>query len=263
MPEDLFSVAGRVVVVTGGLGLLGRPLTRAFVDRGARVAVIDTSTSAEADDAATLVLQADVTRRASLQAALDRIEQRWGPPHALLNGAALDSPPDAPASENGPFEEYPETSWDRVIDVNLKGVFLACQIFGGAMARAGRGSIVNVSSIYGVVSPDQRMYEYRRRRGETYYKPVAYAASKSALLNLTRYLATYWAPRGVRVNTVTFGGVRNRQPTEFMAEYCRRVPLGRMAEPHDYDGTVIFLVSDASAYMTGSNLVVDGGFTAW
>jgi NAD(P)-dependent dehydrogenase (short-subunit alcohol dehydrogenase family) len=183
-------------------------------------------------------------------------------PFGLVNNAALDTPPDAPASENGPFETYPESSFDRVIDVNLKGTFLCCQVFGGAMARAGRGSIVNVGSIYGVLAPDQALYEYRRQDGATFFKPVAYSASKSGVYNLTRYLAAYWGKQQVRVNTVTFSGVFNNQDERFLEKYLPKVPLGRMADPSDYSGTIVFLMSDASRYMTGSNVVVDGGFTA-
>jgi NAD(P)-dependent dehydrogenase (short-subunit alcohol dehydrogenase family) len=268
--DPLFSVEGRVVVVTGGLGQLGRQFTRALAERGARVAVLDPRADRpEAREgledlgAAVLCGAADVTRRDSLEAALARITAEWGVPDALINNAALDSPPGAPAAENGPFETYPEASWDRVMEVNVKGVFLCSQVFGGAMARAGRGSVVNISSIYGLVSPDQRLYQYRRAAGTEFFKPVAYSASKSALMNLTRYLATYWAPRGVRVNTVTFAGVYNRQDPQFLAAYEPRVPLGRMAREDEYNGAILFLISEASSYMTGSNLVIDGGWTAW
>ena len=148
------------------------------------------------------------------------------------------------------------------MNVNVKGVYLACQVIGSAMAEAGRGSIINVSSIYGIVSPDQSLYEYRRARGETFFKPVAYSVSKSALLNLSRYLATYWARSGVRVNTLVIAGVENRQEEAFLQAYCQRIPMGRMAERTEYNGAVLFLASEASRYMTGSQLVVDGGWTA-
>lgn len=271
-PDPLFDLGGRIAVVTGGTGQLGASYVRALLARGARVAVLDLAAGREAlarrlgelaDHPALAGIAADVTRRDSLEAALDAIRARWGEaPHVLVNNAALDSPPDAPPAENGPFETYPEASWDRVMAVNAKGVFLCCQVFGGAMAAAGRGSIINIASIYGVVSPDQSLYEYRRRAGEEFYKPVAYSASKSAVLNLTRYLATYWARQGVRVNTLTLAGVFNDQPTPFLEAYTARIPVGRMAAPDEYDGAVLFLASDASRYMTGANLVVDGGWTA-
>lgn len=272
MAAELFSVAGKVVVLTGGLGQLGSQFALSLADAGAGVAVLDVTADeaavtrrfgTRAGDSSLLFAQADVTDRPSLEASLRAVEARWDVPHALINCAALDSPPDAPAEENGPFESYPERSWDRVLEVNLKGVFLCSQVFGGRMAEARRGSIVNISSIYGMVSPNQSIYEYRRARGETFYKPVAYAASKSGLLNLTRYLATYWGQRGVRVNTLTLAGVFANQDEEFLRSYTPHVPLGRMATGQDYEGAIIFLISDASSYMTGSNLVVDGGWTAW
>ena len=272
MADNFFDIEEKVVVVTGGLGLLGRQFSLSLLERGAKVAVFD-RTIGEAGASEKLgttsnknellVVSADVTKRDSIEKALAQVNAKWGVPHALVNAAALDSPPNAPAAENGPFETYPETSWDQVINVNLKGVFLCCQVAGGQMASAGRGSIINIGSTYGLVSPDQRIYEHRRASGTPFFKPVAYSASKSGLLNLSRYLATYWAPRGVRVNTLTLGGVFNNQDPEFVKQYCARVPLGRMARADEYNGTVIFLISDASSYMTGSNLIVDGGWTAW
>ena len=272
MVADLFSVQDKVVIVTGGLGQLGRQFSLALADRGAKVAILDIQMDDErvaegfgsrrlADDL--WFLRVDITRRDSIEAALRQVGAVWGVPHALINNAAVDSPPHAPAEENGPFENYPESSWDKVMDVNVKGVFLCCQVVGGQMAAAVRGSIVNICSVYGLVSPDQRIYEYRQESGAAFFKPVAYSASKSALLNLTRYLATYWAPKNVRVNTLTLGGVFSNQDPEFLKGYCARVPLGRMAREDEYNGAIVFLVSDASSYMTGSNLIVDGGWTAW
>jgi NAD(P)-dependent dehydrogenase (short-subunit alcohol dehydrogenase family) len=261
--SDPFALDGKVVVLTGAQGQLGRAFTRALLEAGARVAALDIAAPTEAGQPDHLrFYRADVTSRSELETALAEIETAWGAPHGLVNNAALDSPPGAPASENGPFEDYPEASFDRVMAVNAKGPLLCCQVFGAAMARAGRGSIVNIGSVYGQVSPDQALYQYRRDRGETFFKPVAYAVSKAALLNLSRYLAAYWGKAGVRVNTLTFAGVFNEQELAFLEPYLNKVPLGRMAEPADYEGPVVFLMSDASRYMTGADMVVDGGFTA-
>jgi NAD(P)-dependent dehydrogenase (short-subunit alcohol dehydrogenase family) len=251
---DLFSLQDRVAVVTGGAGQIGREIVRGLEERGARVAVFDLETDR---------FRVDVTDRRAIQDASDEIARDWGVPHVLVNAAALDSPPDAPPEEVGPVETYPEKSFDEVMDVNVKGTFLACQVIGARMAAEGRGSIVNVSSVYGMLSPVQDLYEFRRGGGETFFKPVAYSVSKSALYNLTRYLATYWAKSGVRVNTLTLAGVWNEQPREFVDAYTARMPLGRMAEAHEVVGPVVFLASDASSYVTGANVVVDGGWSAW
>lgn len=271
----LFSLKNEIVVLTGGYGLIGSVLAKGLAELGAKVAVIEpkldaAKTSALGGGDNIAVFAADVTKRDQLERALAGIRARWGAPTGLVNNAALDSPPDAPAAENGPFETYPEASWDRVMEVNAKGVFLCAQVFGGAMAEAGRGSIVNVGSIYGVVSPDQSLYEYRRTDGETFFKPVAYAASKSALYNFTRYLAAYWGQKTVRANIVTFAGVFNNQDPRFLEAYAKKIPLRRpgrealanMAAPDDYLGAVAFLLSPASSYMTGAELRVDGGFTS-
>lgn len=268
---SLFRLDERVVVVTGALGQLGREYVGALVGAGARVAALDLDASSrrpgdvfpDMGDDRVLMVDGDVTDRRSLEAALETIESTWAAPSGLVNNAGIDSPPGAPTEENGPFETYPEASLDRVVGVNVKGVIFCCQVFGGRMAVQGRGAIVNIGSIYGVVSPDQRLYEHRRAAGESFFKPVAYSVSKSALINLTRYLATYWASRGVRVNTLTLGGVHRDQDEQFRAAYESRVPLGRMARADEYSGAVIFLLSDASSYMTGSNLTIDGGWTAW
>ncbi|WP_347257666.1 SDR family oxidoreductase [Methylocaldum sp.] len=267
-PDQLFDVSREIVLITGVSGQLGSEYASAFLQRGARVAGLDVRPSAFSEMLARdyserfRFLAADVADRGLLENALAEIDRQFGTPTVLVNNAAIDSPPSAPLEENGPFEDYPEASWDKVIDVNLKGVHLCCQIFGGAMARAGKGSIINIASIYGVVSPDQNLYEYRRQRGETFYKPIAYSASKSGILNMTRYLAVYWAKKNVRVNTLTIAGVFNNQEQAFLDAYCGRIPVGHMAKVSDYNGAVLFLASSASRYMTGANLVVDGGWTA-
>jgi NAD(P)-dependent dehydrogenase (short-subunit alcohol dehydrogenase family) len=270
MAKDLFSVKDKVVIVTGGLGQLGKQFATILIEKGVKVAVFDIAVNenskqifGEKPGRNLMILKVDITCADSIRKGLGQVTKEWGVPYALINNAALDSPPDSPAEENGPFETYPTKSWDKVMEVNTKGVFLCCQIIGGQMAANNRGSIINICSIYGLVSPDQRIYEYRCKNGSAFYKPVAYSVSKSALLNLTRYLATYWAGKNVRVNTLTLGGVFNRQDEIFLKGYCRRVPLGRMAKEDEYNGAVIFLISEASSYMTGSNLVIDGGWTAW
>lgn len=261
-------VQGQKILLTGSSGALGKQYSEAFLRAGNRVAGLDLVLSGSARR----LLQkfprtfrwfpADVRSRESLQEAWPRIRRWLGVPTVLINNAALDSPPSAPAGENGPFENYPEESWRKVLDVNLTGIFFCCQVFGGAMAKAGRGSIINIGSIYGMVSPDPRLYEYRHQKGERFYKPVAYSASKSGIYNLSRYLAVYWAPRGVRVNSLTLAGVWNHQHPKFLQAYLRRIPIGRMARPGDYLGPIFFLASPGSQYMTGANLVVDGGWTA-
>jgi NAD(P)-dependent dehydrogenase (short-subunit alcohol dehydrogenase family) len=260
MSDALFSLKDRTVVVTGAAGQLGRAFTRALTEAGARVAGVDLAPVAESERVRGYAC--NISDRGALEGTLAAIEKEWGTPHGLVNNAAIDAPPNAPAEENGPFETYPRSSWDRVMEINVTGMMQCCQVFGGAMARAGRGSIVNVASIYGMVSPDQSLYQYRRDRGEVFFKPVAYAVSKSAVYNLTRYLAVYWGNRNVRVNTVTFGGVFNNQEAAFLDGYHRKVPLGRMANADEYNGVVRFLLSDAATYVTGANLVADGGLTA-
>lgn len=270
-----FDLTGRVIVITGGLGQLGRAFGLDLLRAGARLVALDSRCDDEAaiisafgadapGRADALFLAADVTDRSSLEGALEAVRGKFGEPFGLINNAAIDSPPDAPAEETGPFETYPEASFDQIMSVNVKGVVLASQVFGAAMADAGRGSIINISSIYGDLSPDQRIYDFRRQEtGVPFFKPVSYSVSKSALFNLTRYLAVYWADKGVRVNTLKLAGVFNNQPAPFLAEYHQKVPLGRMADPDEYNGAVRFLMSDAASYMTGSVMTLDGGYSAW
>ena len=270
--NNLFSVKDKVAVITGGMGQLGICYIQALMERGARVAVFDLQERPDTNkewfkkqtgSAGLSVHRVDITAKNEIKEAGRKVLDRWGTIDILINNAALDSPPDAPAEEVGLFETYPEESFDQVMDVNVKGTFLCCQVIGGIMAQQRYGAIVNISSIYGTVSPRQDIYDFRRKEGKTYFKPVAYSVSKSAIFNLTRYLATYWAKDGVRVNTLTLSGIFNNQPEEFLDAYTRHVPLGRMAQAEEGVGPMLFLVSDASSYMTGGNLVVDGGWTAW
>tara|TARA_Y200000002_G_scaffold27855_2_gene20905 strand:- start:6636 stop:7448 length:813 start_codon:yes stop_codon:yes gene_type:complete len=265
---NLFDVNKKIVLITGASGQLGIEYQTAFLENGARVIGIDISKS---DGISKLeknyekdyfFISCDITSKDSLFSCLTEIKGSFGIPNVLINNAAIDSPPGSPMEETGPFENYPEESWDKVLDVNLKGTFLACQVFGAEMAKNNKGSIINISSIYGLVSPDQSIYDFRRQKGEDFFKPVAYSASKSGILNLTRYLASYWTKNNIRVNSLTIAGVFNNQEDEFLDAYCKRIPIGRMANPEEYNGAVIFLASDASSYMTGSNLILDGGWTA-
>jgi NAD(P)-dependent dehydrogenase (short-subunit alcohol dehydrogenase family) len=270
--DPLFDLTGRIAVVTGGMGQLGAEYAVGLAERGMRVAIFDRAAEPKPGVAdisegvardAIRAFEVDVTDRASIETATNQVVDTWGVPHVLVNNAGLDSPPGAPVEEVGPFEDFPLASFQRVMDVNVKGTLLCCQVIGGRMAAEGRGSIVNIGSIYGLLSPVQSLYDFRREAGETFVKPVAYSVSKSAILNLTRYLATYWARSGVRVNTLTLAGVADNQSPAFVEAYAARMPIGRMAESSEYVGAVVFLAADASSYVTGSNLVVDGGWSAW
>lgn len=232
----------------------------------ARSAIVD---GLVRDGRAVSVHRADLVQRGDVAAAMRAAVDRFGTPTILVNNAGLGSPPNASAADNGPFEQYPESSWDAMIDSHLKSAFLVSQQFLAEFKAARgansslQGSIINISSTYGVVSPDQSVYDYRRLGGHEYYKPVGYSVAKSGMLNFTRWLAEYAAPLGVRVNTLVPGGVQEADHApEFVAEYVKRTPLGRMARDDDYNGAVLFLASAASAYMTGAMLVVDGGWTA-
>lgn len=261
--EELFSLRGKTAIVTGGNGQLGRQYVGALVKAGAKAAVFDIQDSLSdklKDLAGVEYYKADITDKESLKNGLAGVEQKLGTPEILINNAALDNPPAQDSKHTESFESYPVEVWEQVVKVNLTGLFLANQIIGSCMAQHGKGSIINICSTYGLVSPDQRIYQGMPNK---FVKPISYSATKSAVLNLTRYLATYWADKGVRVNTLSPGGVFNNQNENFLKQYCYRVPLGRMAKEDEYNGAIVFLSSDASSYMTGSNLIIDGGWTAW
>ena len=264
--HNLFNLSGKTAVVTGAAGQLGGEYVRALLGAGASVAALDIRPDnpkgnlKEIESERFQLTEVDITSRASIQSALETVTARFGNPDILINNAAIDAPPDACEQETGPFETYPESSWELMMDVNLKGLFLCCQVIGGHMARTGGGSIINISSIYGMVSPDQRIYEYKDK---PFFKPVTYSVTKSGILNLSRYLATYWAKNNVRVNTLTLGGVFNNQDNMFLKNYTDKVPLGRMAQQNEYNGAILYLASGASSYMTGANIIIDGGYSCW
>ena len=265
-----------MAVVTGGAGRLGSQYVRALHAAGASVAAFDIAPTPSAlvqglssAGAAVSAHVVDVTNRAAVDAAITDVARRFGTPTILINNAGFGSSPADTAIDTGLFEQYPEDAWDAMLHSHLKSALVVSQAFIAAFkgARAVRpdlaGSIINVSSTYGVVSPDQSVYEYKRRGGAEYYKPVGYSVAKSGVLNFTRWLAEYCAPFGVRANTLVPGGVQEREHApEFVTEYVKRTPLGRMATDEEYNGAVVFLASRASAYMTGAMLVVDGGWTA-
>jgi len=270
MSPPSFRLDDRVAIVTGALGLLGREHARALVAAGARVVLGDldesglTAFAREFDREAVLPVAFDITKKDSLLAARDRILHRFGRLDALVNNAAINDKFESPeaTAELSKFENYPVELFQRSIDVNVTGLFLASQVFGTVMAKAGRGSIVNVASTYGMVGPDQSIY-VRPDGTRPFYKSPAYPATKGAVVNFTRFLAAYWGDAGVRVNTLSPGGIENGQEPWFVENYARKTPLGRMGKSDEMGGAVVFLASDASSYMTGANLVVDGGWTAW
>lgn len=273
--KDVFDVSGKIVIITGGLGQIGAEFVKEFLNRDARVVAAGRDVSQKKQEKAfsqellgnpnLKILSINITDKKSIETALDEIEKTWGVPNVLINNAGLDTQPSAPPSVSGPFEDFPEEVFREVVNVNLIGTFLMTQAVGKRMVKQGGGSIINIGSIYGMVSPIQDIYAYKKEKtGIPFIKPVAYSAAKSGIYNLTRYCATYWGKAGVRVNTLTPSGVyRDTQDKEFQQNYCARMPIGRMAQPDEYNGAVVFLASEASKYMTGSNLIVDGGWTAW
>ncbi len=270
--SKLFDLSGRVALITGGAGLLGAEFCKTLAQAGAGVVIADLNHNASQQLSLSLAenglrsfaVEADVTDPSSVNQMVESCIDSFGRLDILVNSAALDpkfDPEHSASSGSGAFEDFPLEAWEQALNVNLSGAFLCCQAAVRPMLDQGSGVIVNLSSIYGLVGPDQRIYE---RPGEKkQFKPVYYSVTKAAILGLTRYLSTYYAGRNIRVNALSPGGVFNDHDEAFTQAYAARAVIGRMAEKDELNGALLFLASDASKYMTGANLVVDGGWTAW
>jgi NAD(P)-dependent dehydrogenase (short-subunit alcohol dehydrogenase family) len=269
-PDYRFSLDQQIAVVTGASGKLGAVWVEALLEAGARVAALDLPTAVATERFEQLTRQAgdavqrfdcDITSRASIEAAAQAVATRMGEPSILVNNAGIDQPPDSPGGRHH-LHELPIDQFRRMVEVNLLGTFQVTQVFGGRMAARGGGSVINIGSLYASVSPDPHFYDHLAGNAP-FVKSPAYGASKAGVVNLSKFFATHWAPRGVRVNTLSPGGVLAGQDEQFRGKYGARVPLGRMAQPDDLKGPLVFLASSASSYVTGHELRVDGGFTAW
>jgi NAD(P)-dependent dehydrogenase (short-subunit alcohol dehydrogenase family) len=266
--QEIFSLKNKVAIVTGACGLLGKEHCYALAEAGAKVVVADVNE--ELCDEVMLQLgeghlavSTDVTSKRSLLNAKKEIVEKYGRIDILVNNAAINDMFEDPllAGSQSMFENYPLEMWDKSWQVNVTGVFLCAQIFGQVMAERGSGSIINIASTYGIVAPDQNIYKDENGQ-QHFFKSPAYPVTKSAVIGFTKFLASYWGKKNIRVNTLSPGGVENSQDDFFINNYTRKTLLNRMASKNDYRGAIVFLASDASAYMTGANLVVDGGWTA-
>lgn len=269
---DRFDLSGRTAIVTGGGGILGQGFCEVLAAHGANIAVFDVNAAAAAKTIAAIgiatpaaraiAVACDVSSAASVAAAVGRVVAEFGGIDILHNNAASKT---ADLAEFfTPFEDYKIETWREIMGVNIDGMFLMAQAAGRQMLVQGRGgSIIQTASVYGVVAPDQRIYEGSQYLNRAINTPAVYSASKAAVIGLTRYLAAYWGAQGIRVNTLTPGGVESGQNDVFSRKYSARVPLARMARADEMQSALLFLASDASSYMTGQNLVIDGGLTCW
>lgn len=272
--QEKFNLKGKTAVVTGGSGLLGKEFCRTLAEGGANVIVADiaeadaNAVAAGLEDAgyAAAGFGLDVTRQDSVNALVNFTLQQFGSLDILVNSAALDPKFDAAASEKGiapgAFEDYPLEDWKAAVDVNLTGMFLVTQACVKPMVKIGKGSIINICSTYGLNGPDQRLY-LNDDGSRIAYKPVYYTTTKAGVIGFTKYLAAYYAGTEIRVNALTPGGIFNNHNETFNRKYSEKTIMGRMAHKDEMNGALLFLASEASSYMTGNNVIVDGGWTAW
>jgi len=262
--QKIFDLTDKVVIITGSSGMLGTQYAYGLSECGANVILADIDISKskitekqikKKNSTDPMSIKLDLTNKESILSMTSTVIKKYSKIDVLINNAAYQG--NSKIRSSG-FENLELETWNQAIDVNLTGVFLCCQSIGKQMIKQKSGNIINIASTYGLVGPDQRIYG---KSGQN--SAIFYAVTKSAILNLTRYLATYWEGKGIRVNTFSPGGVENNQDPNFIKRYSKKTPLGRMAKKDEYVGSIIFLASDASSYMTGSNLIVDGGWTAW
>tara|TARA_B100000029_G_scaffold510477_1_gene602056 strand:+ start:406 stop:1203 length:798 start_codon:yes stop_codon:yes gene_type:complete len=262
--KKLFQLDGKVVVVTGAAGNLGSEYADGLSQMGANVVLCDLDLDKcknlskilnKKYNVESIALKLDLTKKSSISNLVKKTFAKFSKIDVLINNAAYQG---TPKTRTTSFENLPLSEWNNAISVNLTGIFLICQEVGKIMKKQGFGNIINIGSTYGIVAPDQRIYGKSGQNAASFY-----SATKSGVINLTRYLASYWANSGIRVNTLSPGGVKRNQDNSFIRNYSKKTMIGRMAKQDEYVGAVVFLASDASSYMTGSNLIIDGGWTAW
>ena len=254
----MFSLKDKTILLTGAAGILGFNYAKILAAQGAKLVLLDRNVEKLASLKDALIYELDITKEENWKKLKSELAAKKVHVDVLINNAAGKSDNFFDA-----FEDYKLDDWHEVMNINLTAVMMGCQNFGVQMAEKGAGSIINISSIYGVVAPNQDIYEGSEYNGRPINTPAVYSASKAAIIGLTRYLATYWGKQNVRVNCITPGGVFSGQNDVFVKNYSSRVPLGRMGKPDELGGALVFLASDESTYVTGQNIIVDGGWTAW